>query len=109
MTHFRFIAAALGGTALFAATAPALAVQCNHKGGFPAFIADFKKDAGKQGISKSGLAALDGLAIDDKVLAADRRQHVFKQSFEEFSGRMISRDRMVKGQRLMKEHAGEIK
>ncbi len=37
------------------------------------------------------------MTLDDSVLAADRRQHVFKQSFEQFSGRMISRDRLVKG------------
>jgi hypothetical protein len=52
MTHLRIIAAALTGAAIAAATTPALAVQCNHKGGFPAFISDFKKDAAKQGISK---------------------------------------------------------
>jgi lytic murein transglycosylase len=109
MTQFRILAAALAGAAFAASAAPALAVQCNHKGGFPAFIAEFKTDAAKRGISRRGLAALDGLTIDDKVLAADRRQHVFKQSFEQFSGRMISKDRMIKGQRLMKEHAGEIR
>ena len=27
------------------AAAPAVAAQCNHKGGFKSFIADFKKEA----------------------------------------------------------------
>jgi lytic murein transglycosylase len=109
MTTFRILAATLTGTVIAIATTPALAVQCNPKGGFPAFIADFRKEATKHGISKRGLEALNGLTVDDKVLAADRRQHVFKQSFEQFSARMISKDRMIKGQRLMKEYAGQIR
>jgi lytic murein transglycosylase len=109
MTQIRTFTAALTGAAFLLSAAPALAVQCNTKGGFPAFVSEFKKDATRQGISPRGLAALDGLTADDKVLAADRSQKVFKQSFEQFSGRMISKDRIVKGQRLMKEHAGALK
>jgi lytic murein transglycosylase len=107
MTPIRIFAATVTGAVILSAV-PAFAVQCNTKGGFPTFLAEFKKDASRQGISPRGLAALDGLTLDDKVLAADRRQGVFKQSFEEFSGRMISKDRLVKGQRLMKEHAAAI-
>jgi lytic murein transglycosylase len=102
------IAAALAGAMLVTA-APALAVQCNHKAGFKGFIADFKKEAGARGISNKGLAALDGITLDDKVLAADKRQGVFKQSFEEFSGRMISRDRLSKGAKLMQQHSETLK
>jgi lytic murein transglycosylase len=102
------IATAVAGAMLVAA-APALAAQCNHKGGFKSFIADFKKEAAGKGISQRGLAALDGLTLDDKVLSLDKRQGVFKQSFEEFSGRMISRDRLVKGAKLMQQHAETIR
>jgi lytic murein transglycosylase len=102
------ICAALAGAALMSA-APAFAAQCNPKGGFPAFIAEFKKEAAQQGISPRGLSALDGIALDDKVLAADRRQGVFKQSFEQFSGRMISRDRLTKGAKLMQQYAPQLK
>ena len=100
--------AVVAGAVLIAA-APALAAQCNHKGGIKSFIADFKREAASKGISSKGLAALDGLALDDKVLAADKRQGVFKQSFEDFSGRMISRDRLVKGAKLIQQHAETIK
>ena len=103
------VRAALAGAALLAAAAPALAAQCNPKGGFPAFLTEFKKDAAAKGISKKGMAALDGLTLDDKVLSADRRQGVFKQSFEQFSGRMISRDRLAKGARMLSQHAATIK
>jgi lytic murein transglycosylase len=102
------IAAALTGVALLSA-APAFAAQCNTKGGFNIFLGDIKKDATAQGISKRGLAALDGLTLDDKVLAADKHQGVFKQSFEQFSGRMISRDRLIKGTKLMEQHADTLK
>ena len=97
------LAAALAGALLIAAV-PAFAAQCNHKGGFDGFIADFRKEAAAQGISRRGLTALDGLTLDDKVIAADRRQHVFSQSFEQFSGRMISKGRLTKGAKMLQQH-----
>jgi lytic murein transglycosylase len=88
---------------------PAIAATCNTPGGFPAFLAQIKKDAASQGVSHRGLSALDHMTLDESVLAADKRQGVFKQTFEEFSGRMISRDRMTKGLRLMQTHAGVLR
>jgi lytic murein transglycosylase len=88
---------------------PAMAAQCNPPGGFNAFLTSFKKDAAAQGVGAGGLAALNGITVDDSVLAADKRQGVFKQSFEEFSGRMISRDRMTKGMRLLQQYAPVFK
>jgi lytic murein transglycosylase len=90
-------------------SAPALAATCNPPGGFDAFIAQFKKEAAAQGVGQRGLAALHGITVDPNVLAADKRQGVFKQTFEEFSGRMISRDRMTKGLRLMQVHAATLR
>lgn len=87
---------------------PSLAATCG-KGSFDSFINDYKKDAVAKGISKRGLAALDGLKLDEKVLAADKRQGVFKQSFEQFSGRMISSSRVSKGQDMMSKHASTLK
>jgi lytic murein transglycosylase len=88
---------------------PAFAATCNAPGGFDAFIAEFKKEAAAKGISRKGLNALDGLTLDPSVLAADKRQGVFKQTFEEFSGRMISKDRMTKGLRHMQAQAPVLK
>jgi lytic murein transglycosylase len=90
--------------AAIALAAPAQAATCNPPGGFDAFIAEFKKEAAAQGVSQRGLSALNGITLDPGVLAADKRQGVFKQTFEEFSGRMISRDRMTKGLRHMQTH-----
>jgi lytic murein transglycosylase len=102
MRFVRLVSAAALGTLL---SAPALAATCNPPGGFDRFIAEFKREAAAQGVSPRGLAALNGVAVDPAVLAADKRQGVFKQTFEEFSARMISRDRMTKGLRLMQSHA----
>jgi lytic murein transglycosylase len=109
MSKGKVIAAAALTGAVLVTAAPALAAQCNHKGGFKAFLADFRKEAAHQDISPRGLSALNGLTLDQKVLAADRRQGVFKQSFEQFSSRMISRDRLTKGARLMHQYASQIK
>jgi lytic murein transglycosylase len=108
MSKIGIVFAAAAGAAIIAAT-PAFAAQCNHKGGFNGFLTEFKKEAAGKGISARGLAALNGLTVDDAVLAADRRQGVFKQSFEQFSSRMISRDRLTKGAKLMTQHAATIK
>jgi lytic murein transglycosylase len=106
--HRLIVSVAVAGAVLFDAV-PAFAAQCNHKGGFDGFIADFKKEAAAKGVSKNGLAALDGVTLDENVLAADKRQHVFNQTFEQFSGRMISRDRLTKGARHMQQHAATLK
>ncbi len=101
------LAAAFAGAVLIAAT-PALAAQCNHKSGFTGFLADYKKEAAAQGISARGLAALDGVTLDEAVIAADRRQKVFSQTFEQFSGRMISKSRLAIGERMMLTHASML-
>ena len=87
----------------------AFAATCNPPGGFDAFIAEFKRDAATQGVSRKGISALDGVTVDPSVLAADKRQGVFKQTFEEFSARMINRDRMTKGLRHMQALAPVLK
>lgn len=95
-------------TLLAASAAPAYAAQCNTPGGFPAFLDQIRAEATAKGVSPRGLAALEGLTVDDAVLAADRRQHVFNQTFEQFSGRMISQDRLTKGARHMVTHAATL-
>jgi lytic murein transglycosylase len=85
--------------------APAAAVQC-QSGSFEGWLESFKREAAGQGISQRGLAALDGVSFDPGIVSRDRRQGVFKQSFEQFSGRMISPDRMRIGARKLKQYAG---
>jgi lytic murein transglycosylase len=81
---------------------PALAATCG--GDFGSFIAAFSREAAAQKVSPRGLAALDGLAPDPQVISLDRRQGVFRQSFEQFAYPRIN-SRMAKAQRMMGQHA----
>ncbi len=61
-----------------APAAPALAAQCNPPGGFDAFLAEFKKEAASNGLTPRTLSLLGNVTLDPSVLAADKRQGVFK-------------------------------
>lgn len=95
-------------TLLALSAAPVLAAQCNTPGGFSAFLTQIKKEAASKGVSPRGLSALDRLTVDEAVLAADRNQKHFSQTFEQFSARMISKDRLTKGARHMQTHAATL-
>lgn len=95
--------AALAGLLFTAFLSPAVAASCGT-GDFDAWLADFRRDAANQGISERAIASgLDGVTLDNTVLSRDRAQRVFRQSFEEFSGRMVP-PRMSRGSAMMKKH-----
>jgi lytic murein transglycosylase len=72
------------GTA-FAQTATA---PCG--GDFGAWLEAFKTEAAAQDISHRAIqASLTGVTYDPAIIARDHAQGVFKQSFEQFSGRMV--------------------
>jgi len=105
---FQRLRSSLLALALTVAAAPALAAPCGDDGsGFADWLADFKQDAAAQGISKRSLAALDGLTYDPKVIRADRNQKQFKQSFEQFSGRMIP-PRVKRAKSMLQKHASTL-
>ena len=87
---------------LFAAAAGA--ASCDDPSGFPAWLEAAKREAAAQGIAPRGIAALDGVTYDPAVVSRDRRQGVFRQSFEEFAGRMVP-PRLARGTQMMKKHA----
>jgi lytic murein transglycosylase len=82
--------------------ASALAAPCG--GDFAVFIAEFSREAAAQQVSPRALAALHGVTSDARVIALDRRQGVFTQSFEQFALPRINA-RMAKARRLMGQHA----
>jgi len=85
-----------------ALVSPALSAQCgNSAAGFSTWLKAFEQEARAAGHSDAALAALDGAAYDQKVINADRRQGVFAQSFNEFSGRMVADYRMKTGRGLI--------
>src|SRR5580704_3901691 len=67
------------------AAAPARAVPCEG-GSFEAWLDGFKREAAAAGISQRGLAALNGVTFDENVIARDRRQRVFPQTFKQSAG-----------------------
>src|SRR5882672_1658066 len=100
-------------TALFAcativalASTPAVAAQCG--GDFGAFLDTFRGEAAAQGIPAHVLAALDGLSPNPQVISLDRRQGVFRQSFEQFANHRIA-ERLAKAQRMMQTHAPTLR
>jgi lytic murein transglycosylase len=105
MLHLRVIsAAALLLIALL--TRPGTAdTNCRNTANFDSWVEAFKAEATVQGISRIVIStAFDGIALDADVIRRDRAQRVFQQSFLEFSDRMVSNYRLVRGVALMKEH-----
>lgn len=113
--HFaiRFLCAA--GSAAFAiglAAGPAAAqtAACQNGADFDTWLSGFKREAAAQGISQTTLAsALGDVAYDRSIISKDRGQRVFKQSFEQFSARMVNAGRVSKGKSLMQRHAALLK
>ncbi|HEX2255915.1 MAG TPA: lytic murein transglycosylase, partial [Afifellaceae bacterium] len=87
------------------AAGPALAQSSCRSQSFQAWLADFRAEAAGRGISGRALAALDGVAPDERVLGLDRRQPSLSQSFLDFAERIISADRLRRGQAALGRHA----
>ncbi|RWM92536.1 MAG: lytic murein transglycosylase [Mesorhizobium sp.] len=88
---------------LAATAAPAVAQQCG--GDFEAWKQGVVAEAKNAGVGTAGLEALETAALDGKVLARDRAQGVFTQTFIEFSNRMISAYRLKQGAVVLKKYA----
>jgi len=87
--------------------APQAFAACASPAEFGRWLQGFKKDAVAQGISPETVSyALDGLTFDPATIAKDRAQGVFAQTFLQFSGRMVSSNRLQVGGQLLKKHAG---
>lgn len=98
----RAIAAAI----LFTMTAGGAEAACQTSGSFNGWLKQFKADAAAQGISRSTInAALGGVTYDKRVIAYDRKQTVFAQSFLKFSGRMVNKSRLARGKSMIKKNA----
>jgi lytic murein transglycosylase len=84
-----------------AISAPARAAPCG--GDFGAWLAGVKQEAAADGISQRAIqSALAGVTSDPTIIARDHAQGVFRQSFEEFSGRMVP-PRLARARRLLQQ------
>ena len=82
---------------------PALAAQCG--GDFNAFLSAFSREAAAQRISPKVIqTAFAGLKPDPRVIQLDRRQGVFRQTFEQFGPPRVNA-RIGRARSLMSKHA----
>ncbi len=88
---------------------PALAqsgAACHGGMSFPQFLSSLKQDAANAGVSQRAIAmASPYLVYDQSIVNRDRGQRVFGQLFTEFSSRMASEGRRVRGQQLIQTYA----
>jgi lytic murein transglycosylase len=79
--------------------------NCRNTESFHTWLARFKQDAAAAGIRPRTInSALDGLGIDRKVIARDRRQGFFAQSFWTFQGKLATKNRVVSGRKKIAQH-----
>jgi len=99
----RFSAGLVTLAAALAFASPALAQQCG--GSFAEWKSQIEQEARAAGVGQVGMQVLANARVDERVLQRDRGQRVFSQTFTEFSGRMISNDRLQRGRQLLQQHA----
>jgi lytic murein transglycosylase len=84
--------------------ASAATLKCGT-GNFDAWLQDFRAEAAQAGISSRTIArALDGIGYDPDVIRRDNAQGVFSQTFLQFSGRMVSNNRLQTGAALIRKY-----
>jgi lytic murein transglycosylase len=84
--------------------APAAPANCRNTGSFEVWLEAFRKEAVANGVSRATVAAaLDGITLDPGVIARDRKQSFFSQSFLAFSDKLISQGRINTGLARLKQ------
>ncbi|MEZ5774916.1 MAG: lytic murein transglycosylase [Hyphomicrobiaceae bacterium] len=79
--------------------------NCRNTGSFQRWLADFEAEAAAEGIPQRVIdAALGGMELDKGIIARDRKQSVFSQTFLEFSGRMVAKYRLDHGAIRLKKY-----
>jgi lytic murein transglycosylase len=88
------------------ATGAALALTCQDPAGFDKWLDDVRREAAAQGISARAIeVGLRGVTYDPGIIRRDRGQRFFRQSFEQFSAKMVPPYRIQRGSRLLSQHA----
>lgn len=78
---------------------------CRNTADFGRWLATFRADAAKAGVSSRTIAtALDGMTLDDSIIRRDRGQAFFAQSFLEFQGKLASQNRVTNARSMMTRH-----
>lgn len=101
---FSFAAAlAIGAGAPLAQTAKS--ANCQNMGRFETWLRNFRQEAAAAGVTEATLSAvLNDMTLDQGIIARDRRQTFFGQSFVDFRGKLVSRNRLTNGARQMERY-----
>jgi lytic murein transglycosylase len=91
---------------LAACASTASAAPCG--GDFASWLQGVKQEAAAQGISQGTIqSALSTVSFDPSIIARDHSQGVFRQSFDQFAGRMVP-PRLGRGRRMMLQYASVL-
>lgn len=105
----RAMKAILAGVAMVSvmAATPVMAAQCgNTSAGFDAWVSAFKQEAAGRGVSASVLdRAFSGVSYNQATIRADRGQHSFKLSFEQFMQKRGANTIIQRGRSMKKQNA----
>ncbi len=106
MAHDRLVKAALAAVALLLAASPALAAQCgNNSAGFERWKRQFAQEAKANGIGQRGINALMATHYSTGTIRADRGQHSFKLSLDQFMKKRGGATIASQGKRLKHSNA----
>src|SRR5580692_12468985 len=98
------LAAAMAAATMAATAVPARATAACG-GDFGAWLQGVKQEAAADGISQAAIqSGLAGVTYDPTIIARDHAQGVFRQSFEQFSGRMVP-PRLARARQLLAQYA----
>ena len=76
------------------------AADCQNSASFSAWLKGFKNEARAAGISERTISnALEGIELDPKIIARDRRQGFFAQDFGTFSKKLATENRVTNGRK----------
>jgi len=105
--HRLRLACGVAAAALLLGSGPARPAACGHgPEGFAPWLASFKEEALRAGVSRAVIdRALGGLTYDRSVIRHDRGQGVFHLSFEKFSRRLLTAGRIARARALLQRHA----
>jgi lytic murein transglycosylase len=95
------------GVGALAAAPPAnpSTANCQNTGSFDAWLRNFRREAAAAGVTQATLSAvLEDMTLDQGIIQRDRRQTFFGQSFVDFRGKLVSRNRITNGQRQMERY-----
>ncbi len=80
--------------------------NCKNSESFDTWLAHFRKEAAANGVSARTISrALDGRTLETGVIARDRKQGFFAQSYTDFAAKLATNNRVQNGRAQVKKNA----